>query len=54
MQALHAAEPAMYITTSDYTRGALKTLRIADFEVDDWLHTADARERMQALLDERL
>lgn len=34
--------------------GFLPTLRIADFEVQEWLQTPNAPERMRALLDERL
>ena len=34
--------------------GFLPTLRIADFEVEGWLHGPNARDRMQALLAARL
>lgn len=34
--------------------GWLPTLRIGDFEVDGWLHSADARVRMERLLIRRL
>lgn len=34
--------------------GWLPTLRIGDFEVDGWLHSADARVRMERLLSRRL
>jgi hypothetical protein len=34
--------------------GFLPTIRIGDFEVAGWLHSPDARGRMESLLDERL
>jgi len=40
------------ILPPDY--GFLPTLRIAKFEIEDWIHAADAPAKMKALLDRKL
>lgn len=34
--------------------GFLPTLRIADFEIRDWIHESEAQDRMENLVESRL